>query len=526
MSSCQPIYRVLRRVGLSTLPFVCALLAGCSNSAQSAVETGALAQSQFDSGQLAAARQTIAKAIAERDDIAELHLLRARIEMAAQSPSNAFRGYSNALSLDASNVEALLGVAQLGLSVGHPDESESAADRLLTLDPRNGRALLVKGLHNIIRHKYDDALANADAMLATAPRDEGGLILKARVLALLGRTDESFAIMEEARKTTGVTSGIAMTLLELYRLRGEGRDMVAMLEYLRKSIPENRSLDIDEADTLYKLGETARARGIVRQMIMIKTLGDADAEAAMRLWREYDPAPLDAAALRDLAAQAGPPVRKAVVRYYIDRDDPDRAEAALLGAPGGEDVAALRARIAVARGRLDDGSAQAAAILARDATHCDALVAKAQVSLARRRADEAVVASQTAAANCPKMPAAYLALARAHQLKGNDAAVNLAFRDGFERNDQDSALARAYTDWLEQTGQGTRALAIARRLTVATPALLSGWKLYIELCQKVPDARCTADAEAGMAQARTLFGVDLRTGERPPPGLLGRLGRR
>lgn len=526
MSSCQPIYRVLRRIGLSTLLLACTMLAGCSNSAQSAIEAGALAQSQFENGQLAAARKTIAQAIAERDDIADLHLLRGRIEMAAESPSNAFNAYSNALSLDSSNVEALVGVAQLGLNVGRLDESEDAADRLLTLNPKDPRALIVKGLHNVIKHKYGEALSNADMILTIEPANEGALILKARVLALLDRADEAFAAIDKARQTSGITSGIAMTLLELHRLQGEGGKMVPMLEYLRKSTPDNRSLDIDEADTLYKLGDTEQARGIVRDMIMAKTLSDADAETATRLWREYDPAPLDAAALREFATKAGLPARRAVARYFIERGDPDQAEAALLGAPASDDVAALRARIAVARGQFDDGWARAATILAHDATHCDALVAKAQVSIARRRADEAIVASQTAAANCPQMPVAYRALAQAHQLKRNDAGVNLAFRDGFESNDQDFDFARAYAAWLEQTGQGTRALAIARRLTTAAPALLSGWKLYLELCARVPDAYCTADAKAGMEHARLLFGVDLRSGERPPPGLLGRITRR
>ena len=526
MCSCQPIYLVMRRMGISTFLFVCMIIAGCSNSSQSALEEGALAQSQFESGQLAAARQTIARAVAERDDIAELQLLRGQIEMAAKSPSNAFDAYSNALSLDSANVEALLGVAQLGLQVGRIKESEDAANRLLTLDPRHTGALLIKGLHNIVQRKFEEALKDADAIMATQPTDEGAVILKARSLALLNRQDEAFAVVENARKASGDTAGIAITLLELHRLRGEGEEMVPMLERLRTITPGDRRLDIDEADTLYKLGDTARARGILRRAIEMKGLEDSDAEAIVRLWGEYDPQPLDAEALRQFAAKAGLPAREAVARYFIDRGEPGQAEAALVGAPANADIAAFRARIALAQRKFDEALAQANAILAKDATHCDALIAKAQVSIAKGRADDAVVASQTAAANCPQLPAAHLTLAHAHQLKRNTAGASLAFRHGFENNLQDSGFARTYAAWLEQTGQGSRAVAVARRLTTATPALLSGWQLYRDICAKAPELACTADAEAGMARAKTLFGVDLRTGERPPPGLLGRLARR
>ena len=196
------------------------------------------------------------------------------------------------------------------------------------------------------------------------------------------------------------------------------------------------------------------------------------------------------------------------------------------GAPPIDDIIALRARISVARGRLDEGLGQASAILQRDQTHCDALLAKAQADIAKGHALDAINASQMAASSCPQLATAYLVLARAHQLHGSRESVDIAFRDGFERNGQNFGLTHAYTDWLEQTGQGTRALAIARRLTINTPALLSGWKLYLELCARVPDANCKNEAGAGLAIARRRFGVDFRSGERPLISLFGRLSQK
>jgi Flp pilus assembly protein TadD len=124
------------------------------------------------------------------------------------------------------------------------------------------------------------------------------------------------------------------------------------------------------------------------------------------------------------------------------------------------------------------------------------------------------------------MVAAYLVLARAHQLEGNQEGASIAFRDAFDRNNQDPELARTYTAWLVQTAQGDRAVAVANRLTKNAPALLSGWKLYLDLCTRVRDAGCTPDAEAGLDAAHRLFGVDQRTGEPLPTGLFGRLTRK
>jgi hypothetical protein len=55
--------------------------------------------------------------------------------------------------------------------------------------------------------------------------------------------------------------------------------------------------------------------------------------------------------------------------------------------------------------------------------------------------------------------------------------------------------------------------------------LLSGWRLYGELCARVPTADCGVEAEAGLTRARQHFGVDRRSDEPRPTGLFGRLAR-
>lgn len=526
MSPWKLVYRIFRLlIAPVLLPAALIAASGCTDPTQSANAKGAVAQAQLDAGQLFEARKTINEAIAERDDIAELHLLRGRIEMQAKSPATAYAAYNAALALDSANMEALLGVAQLGLQLGHVSESEVATNRILSLDPQQQQATLLKGLHDIIKRRFEDAVANADAILRTSPTDENAAILKSRSLALLGKIDEALAVMEASRKTSGDTLSVALTVLELERARDNGAAMVPLLERVRQLTPENADYDVDEADTLYKLGDSARAAAILRRRLLDPKLDDKSASSIAAVWKEYEAQPLDAAALAEFASKAGLPARKAMARLYLDRDDPGRAIAALSGAPGIDDVTALRARAGVAQGKLDESLALLEPILAKDRTHCDALVAKAQALIGKRRFDDAVSASMLAATTCPQIPTAFVTLARAQEADGNQAGAMVALRDGFDRNDQDSALVRTYTAWLEQRGQGARALGIARRLTNNAPSLVSGWKLYIELCARVAGATCSAEAETGLAKARRRFGVDPRSDEARATGLFGRLAR-
>lgn len=526
MSAWKLIYLVFRRMAIPVALLGTVSTTGCSDATRSAMETGALAQSQLEAGQLFEARKTIRAAIEERDDIAELHLLRARIELSANSPANAFTAYSTALALDSTNLEALVGVAQIGLQVGRFRDSEDAADRILALDPTQKNGLIIKGWHNVVKRRLPEAIANAEAILATTPNDESAIILKSRALALQGKFDESFKVVQSIRTGTEDSRDVATSMLEFYRARDDGRAMLPLLERLRELVPEEVDHDIDEADTLYKLGEVQRARAILYKRIFHPKLTDKDAAAVTGVWNEYDPKPLNPAQLAEVAAKAGIPARAAVARLFLTHNDLLAAKAVLAGPSSDDNIVAMRALVGIAEGKVNEGLAQANAILERDRNHCDALVAKAQATAALGRADDAVTAGTQATTTCPKLVPAYLALVRAHELKKNEAGILVTYRDAFDHNDQDSNLTRRYTSWLVQSGRSTRALAIAQQLTNHSPSLLSAWKLYLDLCNRIPGAGCASEATAGLAQARHRFGVDPRSGEMPPVGLAARLNRK
>lgn len=526
MSDSQQINHTARR---RTIPaafiFAMLLLSACSNSREKAMAEAGQAQALLDAGRIAEAQQMIDRAIALRDDVADLHLLRARIALAARSPDDAFNSFNDALALDTGNTEALMGVAQLGIETGHLDASEAAADSILTLEADQPQALLVKGLHNILHHRYEAALKNADAILAKTPNLENGGILRARALAMLDRSPEALTQIEKTHAANSDSLAISRTLLELYRQKDDAPAMVQQFDIIRRYLPRDHGTILDETNTLYKMGQTARARAFTMALLTAPHLRDTTAKLTTNLWDEYDPDPLDARGLADIATKGSEASRKAVARHYLRHNNPDKALLAL-GSDRADDSAALAAQAAIAKGQVPQGLAQASAILGRDKTHCDALLAKAQADLIGRRYATVVEEAQLGNANCPQLYTTYVVLARAQEAAGDITAADRAYRAGVRANVQDSLLARIYAEWLDRRGKTLQAIAIARRLTKSAPALLSGWKLYGDLCTRHPDAGCTELTATGLQDAKVRYAVDRRPDEPVAVGLLVQLDRK
>jgi Flp pilus assembly protein TadD len=176
-------------------------------------------------------------------------------------------------------------------------------------------------------------------------------------------------------------------------------------------------------------------------------------------------------------------------------------------------------------GKTSDALRLAEALLAQDTTDCDALIAASEGTVKARNAPAAVRYAQLAAAECPTEPSAWLTSARAYEALGRKSGVNRVYVQSLDANKQSSELTAAYAKWLVAEGRSREAIAFARRLAKYAPALLSGWQLYGDLCRRF-DAGCVDEAAEGLANARTMYGVDLAPGTKPSNGLFGRLQER
>ena len=506
-----------------------ATLIACSSSADKAAEAAAVAEFQFRAGNLAEAQQAINEAIGHKDDLVELHLLRGRIEFAAGDRAGAFDAYYNALALDPLNAEALQAVSQIGVTTGNISEAEDAADRILSITPGQPDALMVKGLIALARRRVDDALRYADEALTLQPANENARILKARALYLKGEPAAALATVSANGSDTGpVSEGVALTRLEIFRQTQDVAGMEREFTRLRNLRPFDSLLRIDEANYLFKLDKPQAANALLVRVLTQSPQDDATAgiiaadvaRQAVDLWDQYGSREMSEAGWSQIVTGAAATTREIVARYLLADRRLDEAEA-MIASLEGNARQALAARLQVARGDAQGGSATAAAVLNHDDTHCDALVAQSEAQLALRRPEAAVRYGQRAAAECPGRPEAAMAAALAYTAFERPSGSDRLFRDAIDANPQNLRIASAYADWLLGQGRERQAVATLRRYTRDTPASVKGWRVYADLCRRTRSG-CEREAEHNRTRAARRYGIDLPPGQLQPNGLFGR----
>ncbi|MES2782404.1 MAG: tetratricopeptide repeat protein, partial [Pseudomonadota bacterium] len=252
-----------------------------------AAQHAAQAELLLDQNRFAEARKSIAKSIAARDDIAEYHLLRGRIEYLAESFDSAFMAYSEALALSPSNPEALQAVSQIGLRIGRFAESLEATDKLLVLNPNQTDALLIRGLHALIKRNYPAATKSADEILAIDRLNEGGVVLKARASFLAGNPEEAARILDSFESSRPNTQAISLTRLEIYRALRNPQEMTKQYAALSQLSADDLALRLDQANFLFKTGGSDKAMSLVSSVLADKAATSTDIKNALNLWQEY-----------------------------------------------------------------------------------------------------------------------------------------------------------------------------------------------------------------------------------------------
>jgi tetratricopeptide (TPR) repeat protein len=509
------------RVLAFSLPLL--LLAACASPAEKAAEQAAIAQRLFDAGNLPAAKTYIGKALAYGGDDVDILLLDARIKTGLSDLRGAYDAYRTVLVFQPDNLEALASVAQIGVMVGEKDVARDAIRRSLAIEPANPQILLTAGVMELQDNDFAAAIALGDRILTNAPGDPRGLALKARALTQMGRGDEALTLLREQIALTGNNSMIAGALLETARAQGQPTVMIEQFPVLIEAMPQSVELALDEINVRYKAGDREGARFAARDFLG-KFGAQADAMARLLdLWEEYDPAPLSADDMAQIAANGAIEARLAAARYYFDRGDLAAAQALVADSPDLR-AAGLRARIQIRRG--EPGGVQAAGrIIANDDTNCEALTAMAEWNLGQGKIDAAVIPAQVVAAQCRDRIDGYLILAQAYERANRAPAVERVSRDGIAAHPLDPRLTSRFADWLLKRGRGESAVAAARRLTTVAPSRESSWRVLASVCKRAGNSICAGDAARGLARVKTVYQLDPLPGVRPPDPLFGRTWR-
>jgi tetratricopeptide (TPR) repeat protein len=500
-------------------------LGGCSDRVQQAADNAALAQAQFEAGNFTDARESIQRAIAARDDVAEYFIVLARTELALQQPAGAFNAYSRALDLQADNLEVLQNIAELGLQTDRIREADEAADRMLLLYPGSTRALLVKGFIAIEGGRLEEAQRYASQILAASAGDEGGAILSARLSAIEGRFDEAVAIVQKARERNGETDALNATLLEIYRAQGNAVGMGDVFPQVVAATDQIADYRIDYINYLYKVGNQGAARGEVRKIIEARPNDLAMFAALNRLLHEHDPNPFTSAQIEMLAQSASRATQISLARYYLESGQFEQA-ATLLSQPLAADVPeaqALASRIMLARGDAKAADRLAAAVLEQDLRNPDALLTRSARRLANGKVDAAIEDANVIVSDAPQEYMGYVALANAHRAKGSELRARQVFERGIDVLPQSMLLVEAYARFLRRVGDSVRLKSLYADLAAAAPSSVAVVQSLARVCAETRDPVCSAKAARGLDFARRSYLVDDPPGTPRARGLFSRI---
>jgi predicted Zn-dependent protease len=496
------------------------LSASCGDKLQKASEFATVAEQQFAGGDLEAARLSIQKAIATRDDVAAYYILLGQIEVQSQKPVSAFNAFSLALDLEADNVQILQSIADLGLQTGRVKEAEEAADRILILAPGSPNALLVKGFIAIDEGRFDVARKAVEDILSFNAQDEGGIILSARIDALQGKPQEALAKIDAIIGLIGETSALNATRLEIYRLLRQPARMLESLSALIQKADANNEYQLDYLNLLYKVGKQDEARNAAVTLLRDPKLNRDQTVKIIDIWNEYDADPLTAAQISYFAKDGTRTAQILLTRHFLNTGRTDIAARIIAKLEKGQSPEALglMAQIRLAEGASRTAYGIADRILEVDPRNEDALIVRSAKYIEEKRFDKAIADASIVTSDAPQNPNGYVALANALAAKGSKIRARQVFEQGMEFLPQSRLLAMHYKELLLRWGDKPRIVSLDKEVALASPSSTKSWTIFSESCSRFGDGLCAKAAEQGLANAKNSYLVD------DPPGTPRRRG--
>jgi len=480
--------------------------AGCTSRAERAAEAMAAGQQLAAAGQYGPAQGQFDIAIAARDDLPELWLLRARNQVALNDYAGAYGSFRNVLDQDRTNREALDALSQLSLATGRLDDARDYSSQILALDPNNVGGLVVAATAAFRQGLYDQAEEQLKRALAIAPDTESAIVLQSQFAMRRGRFDQAEAVLQPVFQRSGGSRDVRRQLMTVYEHAADARGMLAVAQ---------RNVAVDGDDVANRLllarqllltgdraGGAAQLNGIhhdhpgdARRDMTVAMLADADIPTAML-------APM-LATLTD----ADPDLTLALADYALMRQDHAVAEGLLAplipgrpAAVGTADLYGARAHALAGLRRYGEAARFAVAALRFDHEQTDALMARVLIQLAARNPAGALRDARIVAAENPQFAPGYALLRRALVAAGEPLLADRALFDAVNANRDDPVALRQLATMLVANNRAGDALDYARSFSLRNVASVAGWTIRGDMCRITGDAACATRARAIVAR--------------------------
>lgn len=490
-----------KAIGLGVVLAAALALAGCQSSAQKAANAGAEAQALFDAQRYREATAKLQAAVAYRDDVPELWLLLGRTRVAAADYAGAYAAYHNALDLDRSNKEALNALAQLTLGAKDYRQAKDYASQLAALNPGDPTPLVIQGSAERGLGLYDEAERIADSVLTRDPGNQYAMALKSSVLQSRNKVQAAIDLLLPTFNSGGAQLPVLQQLQALFRMTADGRRMVSLLEQSARASPRDTAIAMQLVQQLYVVGRPAEATKRLAALYRIDP-SDQRRAATVALWMDADLTVDDVLSSLRADKTGGPALTLAAAEFALERGQPARARDLLTPLA---DLPDVQGALALAEAQLSLWAASAtrvSALLARDKTQPNALVAHALAALHRNDSAAALADARLVLRDNPTLPTGYFLLSQIYAAQGDRPSADAAVFDGINALPRNAQMLNAATALFIRTGRAAEALKASRHFSARNPGSLAGWRLVDRLCAADHQASCVTAAKAMEARLR------------------------
>jgi tetratricopeptide (TPR) repeat protein len=464
-SSYWEIKLILGRTLLGAAAATLLALTACASADKKAAEAAMQYEVAMAGGDAVGARDAMLRAVQAKDDVAEYWVSLARVQILLRQYADAYYAYVRAVELDRTNIEALQSLSEIALASGRVNEAERYSDEVQLLDPASLGAVTTKGFIALRRRNFDEAIRRADTILAKVPLDPNAKILKARALQGKGSYIEGVKLLEAHLATRADDEAVLQALLTIYRQQEDVGGVVRTGERLMRLRPNDRRLQFEHAQDLYKAGMAGEARPIAVALVKSPE-GFGHLPDILSLWLSFEKRPISLADARSLSVNASPPARVAYARFFLEAGRPSEAEnllaphARLPVTSATADAVAVLGHSKALGSQPAEGLRLLEAVLDFDSTNNLALRGRAEHHMAAKRYDRALADASRLVAENPSSAEDRLRLAECYVRLGNLKLAEKTYWAAFREIPGNSQLHASLRSFLRRSGQAGAIAAV------------------------------------------------------------------
>ncbi|MFN3262671.1 MAG: tetratricopeptide repeat protein [Pikeienuella sp.] len=442
------------------------------------------------------------------------HLANAEEHLAAGAPEKATLELRNALSLDANNVKAHMGMATIYEGQRNFPAMLAHLNKVLESDPTNVDALVKVGQMMMLGNRLDEALTNANEALAAAPQDVAAMVLKAGVSLRLGNFANAVELAQAAIAldpdnptahavligerlqagdaagaraiaddiTTRAPEDLGVALVKLQIVEQEG-DEEALIAYMREMVSRfpdqvvlRRGLaqlhirrdefDLAEAE-LRAIAEAAPddpqpALAVVQFLNSVSGIDAARAELASLVESRADKAPFEIALAELDYAVGAKDEAKARLESMIER------EAA--NADVANSIRLILARQFLRDEKREDALALVQTVLEADAANVDALAIRSALRYDAGEYDAALLDARAALASAPDNAQLLLLSGRTNMRAGNADLAGENFASAMRASGYAPEVTMEYVSYLRLRQRSDAILTVLAEAVARHPS--------------------------------------------------------